>query len=80
LPNKRNGATQQETIELKWGKLRLRRLAFALAEKAAPTNIRLSADGVDLNCKHRVENDRIVIDLAAETVLQAGHKIEIAIS
>ena len=76
----RDGAAQHETIELKWGKLRLRRLAFALAEKTTPKNVRVKADGVELICKHHVENDRIVIDLAAETVLQAGHKIEITIA
>ena len=76
----RNGAAQQETIELKSGKLRLRRLAFALAEKAAPKNVRVTADGAEMACKHHVESDRIVIDLAADVVLQAGHKIEITIA
>ena len=111
----RDGAAQQETIELKWGKLRLRRLAFAIAENRsfnpeptataddhAPPAVavgsglneyllqavsgyklaerRIKADGAELICKHHVENDRIVIDLAVQTVLQAGHRIEITIA
>jgi uncharacterized protein (DUF608 family) len=76
----RDAAGQRDAIELKWGKLRLRSLAFALAEKANPKSVRVTANGAEVACKHRVENGKIVIDLAAEAVIQAGQKIEVAIA
>jgi hypothetical protein len=76
----RDAASQRDTIELKWGKLHLRSLAFALAEKANPKSVRVTANGAEAPCKHRVENGRVVIDLAAEAVIQAGRKIEVIIA
>ncbi len=76
----RQAGEQHETIELKWGKLRLRSLAFALAEKAKPNSVRVAANGAEVACRHRLENGRIVIDLAAEAVLQAGQKMEVTIT
>jgi len=76
----RDAAGQRDAIELKWGKLRLRSLAFALAEKANPKSVRVTANGAEVACKHRVENGKVVIDLAAEAVIQAGQKIEVAIA
>jgi hypothetical protein len=76
----RDGAGQRETVELRWGKLRLRSLAFALAEKANPQNVHVVANGVPVTCRHRIENGTITIDLADETILQAGQKLEITIA
>lgn len=77
---KREGGGQQDAIEVKWGKLRLRTLAFALPETAAPKTVRVTAAGAEAACKHRVEDGRIVIELAAEAVLEAGQKIEVAVA
>jgi uncharacterized protein (DUF608 family) len=76
----RDSTGQRDTVEIHWGKLRLRSLAFALAEKANPNSVRVVANGAEVACQHRLENGRIVIDLAAEAVLQAGQKIEITIA
>ncbi len=76
----RDDARQGDTIELKSGKLRLRTLTFALADKANPKGVRVTVNGTEAACQHRVENAKIVIELAAETVLQAGQKIEVAIA
>ena len=71
---------QQETIELRWGKLRLKSLAFALVGKAAPAQLRVAAGGVEVAAKHRVANGTITVELAAETTLRAGEKIEVTIA
>jgi hypothetical protein len=76
----RDGTVQCDTVELKWGKLRLRRLAFALPDKVVPKNVRVVANGAEVACQHHVEQGRIVIELAAETLLQAGQKMEITIA
>ena len=70
---------QHETIELRWGKLRLKSLAFALVGKTAPTEVRVVADGVEVAGKHHLADGAIVLDLATETILQAGQKLEVTI-
>ena len=77
---RRNGGEQRETIDLKWGKLRLNKLAFELAENAATTRVRCVAKGAAIACNHHLEKGMIVVDLTAEVVIQAGEKIEITIS
>ena len=76
----RDAASQRDTIELKWGKLHLRGLAFALADKANPKSVRVTANGAEAPCKYRLENGKLVIDLAADAVIQAGRKIEVIIA
>jgi uncharacterized protein (DUF608 family) len=77
---KRDPAAQRDTVELKWGKLRLRSLAFALAENAKAKSVRVTVNGAEAVCKHRVENGRVLIDLAADAVIQAGQKIEVTVA
>ncbi len=76
----RDDAGQHNAIELKWGKLRLRSLAFALADKANPKSVRVTANGAEAACKHRVENGKLLIDLAADAVITAGQKIDVTVA
>jgi hypothetical protein len=76
---KREGKTQRETIEVKWGKLRLKSLAFALPENAKPTVIRVTLAGNDVRAKYTVHDDRIAIDLESETTIKNGEALEIVI-
>jgi non-lysosomal glucosylceramidase len=77
---KREGAAQRNVIDLRWGTLRLRSLALALPEKAKVASVRVVANGAESPSKHRVEDGTLFIELAAETVIQAGQKIEVAIA
>jgi hypothetical protein len=77
---RRDSAGQHETLELKWGSLRLRSLAFALSENTAPKTVIIVANGAELACQHRVEQGKIAIELAADTFLQAGQKMVITIA
>lgn len=76
----RSGDSQTEAIELKHGKLRLRSLAFALAENAKPKTVRVKADDGDLPSTHVIADGKMKIELAADVTLQPGQKLEVVIS
>jgi hypothetical protein len=76
---KREGKAQRETIELRWGKLRLRTLAFALPGNVRPTTVSVTVDGNPIAATHALTNSRLTITLAADAGLQAGQKAEIVI-
>jgi non-lysosomal glucosylceramidase len=77
---RRDGATQRDAIELRWGTLRLRSLAFAPPENAALQTVRVTVAGNPVASKHRVEQGRVEIELAEETVIHAGQQLEITIA
>lgn len=76
----RDGAGQQEKIELKWGKLRLRQLIFTLPQNAKPGKVTVRAAGKAIEATHGLQEKRLYIDLAADTILQAGEALEVTIS
>ena len=71
---------QRETLELKWGKLRLRSLAFELPGNAPPKSVRVTLNDVEVQSKHHMEGNRAIIELTSETILQAGGQLKIAIA
>jgi uncharacterized protein (DUF608 family) len=77
---KREGATQRETIELKWGKLRLQTLAFQVADHVKPQKVAVLLGGRALEAKYAVKDGRVLVDLATEAMLARGEKIEITIT
>jgi uncharacterized protein (DUF608 family) len=77
---KRDGQTQKNKISLKWGKLRLRTLALTLADKVQPARVKVALKGEELACEHSMQDRRLSITLAAESVVEAEQMLEIAIS
>jgi hypothetical protein len=75
-----NGTSQTETIEVKHGRLRLRSLAFVVAADFEPKSVCVALDGAELVAKHRVEGRSVTIELAADTVIEAGKKLEATIA
>jgi non-lysosomal glucosylceramidase len=75
----REGQVQRETIEVRRGRLRLRTLAFALAENAKPKKVDVLAGGKPVAVTHVLEGNRVLITLAADAELLAGQKIEVVI-
>jgi hypothetical protein len=73
----RDGKEQRETLELKWGKLRLRSLAFAVPQNTTPTQVRVAAQ---TTFRHRLDGDTVIIELADDVVLEAGQKLEVVIT
>jgi hypothetical protein len=77
---RRSGDRQREKIELKWGKLRLRRLVFAWPQNAKPAKVSVRAAGAAVDADHAVEAGRLYINLAADTTLHAGEALEVVIA
>ena len=74
------GQTQSASIELKWGKLRVKTLAFALPENAKPAKVTVTVAGNPAAAEHAVNNGRLLITLAADASIQAGQTIEVKIA
>jgi len=76
----RNETRQQEKIELKWGKLRLRQLIFTLPQNARPAKVSVRAAGKAIEATHALQGERLYINLASDTTLQAGESLEVTIT
>ena len=76
----RDADGQQERIELKWGRLRLRRLIFTLPESEKPANVSVRAAGRAIEATHSVQGGRLCITFAADATLEAGDALEVAIT
>ena len=74
---KRDGGAQYERIEVRYGRLRVRTLAFNVPKQPKPTLLRLTAAGKPLEAKMLVEDGRATIALKTETVIQTGETIEV---
>lgn len=70
---------QRERVEIVWGKLRLRTLSFALADGAAASGVDVVMEGKAIGAEHRVEGQRIVIDLAEPVEIGANQTIAVEI-
>jgi uncharacterized protein (DUF608 family) len=90
----RRAATQTAAVEIRWGKLRLRTLALTLAGGATGSpsastktpaepvalSVQAKLGGAPLECRHRVEEGKIVVELAREAVIEKGKKLEVTIA
>jgi len=76
---RREGTTQQETIVVKWGRLKLRSLAFVVPMNVTVNQVKISADGKVLPCRHDLTEGRLVIKLETAITLEAGQAMTIAI-
>jgi non-lysosomal glucosylceramidase len=76
---RRDGATQTESIEVKWGQLRLRTLAFAVPAGTTPAKADLFHAGQPLQAKLTSQGGRVEITLPADIVVRAGQRLEISI-
>ncbi len=76
----REARRQTEHITLRWGRLNLRTLAFALPEKARVQSIEVSGTGGALPFKHAQESSRVLITLDKATCLRSGESLEVIIA
>ncbi|HRY69741.1 MAG TPA: GH116 family glycosyl hydrolase [Phycisphaerae bacterium] len=76
---KRTGVAQQDTIEMKSGRLRLRSLAFGLAEGASLVSATVTVAGKNVPADLKVEAGRAQIALSEEVVLQEGAALEVSL-
>jgi hypothetical protein len=76
---KREANRQQQRIEVKWGKLRLKTLAFEWPEGAGIKEVRVLAAGLAVNAGSVREGKRVLLTLAREIHLGEGEALEVEI-
>jgi len=76
---KRDGQRQLETLEVRWGRLRLRGLAFEVPADRRPTKIKVLVGEQEIAATHQCEGNRCTISLSAETVVHAGRSLQVSI-
>lgn len=75
----RTDRVQRAIIELKWGELRLRSLAFNLPKNTASVNVTVVANGKPVKSTHELKDARLSTALSDELLLTAGQSIEATI-
>lgn len=70
---------QTDRITLRWGKLRLKTLAFALPEQIRDAPVRVAAAGKLLRHTHSMRDQRLEISLAEELQLGEGQTLEVTV-
>ncbi len=76
---KREGGVQKETIAMKWGKLRVKTLSFAVPADAKPGKATVSVGGRAVPASLRAGDGRVTATLGAEADVSAGQAIEVTI-
>jgi hypothetical protein len=77
LSQKREADRQHQRVEVKWGKLRLKTLAFELPESRPVREVRVLAAGQPVNAGTSREGRRLLLTLAREVSLAEGESIEV---
>ena len=76
---KRNGKTQHEQIELRWGRLALKSLAFEVPENFKPAQVTLTTAGGSSKCDYTLKDRRVEISLKDALVLTPGQMLVVTI-
>ena len=76
---KREGRTQRERIELRWGRLTLKSLAFAVPEEFRSVSVAVEAQGQPVKVDHTLKDGRLEITLDKKLVLSESQTLEITI-
>ena len=66
-------------ITMKYGKLRVKTLALALAKDMKPGSATVSLQDTGLECKLEVKDGRAVITFAADAVIRAGESLVVVV-
>lgn len=76
---KREGQSQRETVEVRWGRLRLRSLAFELAAGVHPATVRVRLGDRKIAANHQMDGSRCVVTLESEIMVPEGGSLAILI-
>jgi hypothetical protein len=74
---KREGRTQREKLDVRWGQLRLRSLAFELAAGARPATVSVRLGDRKVAATHHLDGSRCTVTLASEITVLEGASLEI---
>ena len=80
IAQKRENGTQRQTVEVRWGKLRLATLAFAVAEGMKPTKVSVKVGDKAVEAEHATDGERVRITLAKPVTLAEGERLEAVIA
>ena len=64
---------------MRWGKLRLASLAFAVAEGVKPTKVSVKVGDKAVEAEHTTDGGRVRIALAKPVTLGEGERLEVVI-
>ena len=76
----RNGRKQTESIELRWGRLRLGTLSFETAEDANPSQLTVQVEGRSVRASLERQGRRAVVTFEEPLTLEAGQRLEIVLA
>jgi len=76
---KRDGRIQRERIELRWGRLSLKSLAFVVPEEFRPLKVSLTAAGKPVESDHKLKDRRVEIILSKELTIYENQALEVTI-
>jgi hypothetical protein len=62
---------------LKWGRLRLRKLAFRPVDAGEPREVTVAVDGKTLSATCSMDGGSVIVVLASDVVLDAGQRLEV---
>jgi hypothetical protein len=77
---KREPAALRARVELRWGRMHLKTLALAIPEKAQPKQVVVTVAGATVGAGHVVDDGRLTITLASETVLEPDKAVEVLVA
>ncbi len=76
----RVGATQTETIEVRWGRLRVRTLAFEVEATGAAPKASVRLGDREIGAETAVDGTRVAVALAEEVTVEAGATLEVVLA
>jgi non-lysosomal glucosylceramidase len=76
----REGNVQREKLELAWGKLAVKTLAFEAIGDLQPTQVAVMLNGETVAAALRVEHPRLHVTLPARKTITAGQVVEVTLS
>jgi hypothetical protein len=76
---RREGKSQRATVEIRWGRLRLRSLALELPEGAKPATVIVKAGEREAAAEHRLDGTRLLLTLTGEVLIPAGGSLQVLI-
>ncbi len=76
----RNGKTQNEEIEIRWGKLRLKSLAFAVPDNLRRVKVNVTVAGKPISIDYALNDGSLDIIIKKDLILSEGQTLEVKIT
>ena len=80
LSQARLGGSQRNTIEVRWGRLRLRTVAVEIPADCEPSGVEVAVGDRTLTCTWTRTGDRVVVTLDDEAVVNEGEALDFRVT